>query len=37
MQVAYGRAMVYTRYSEESRRDLRKAKGLINTVTTRPG
>ena len=32
MQAAYGRAMVYTRYYDEPRRDLRKAKGLINTA-----
>jgi len=32
MQSAYGRAMVYTRYYEEDRRDLRKAKGLVNTA-----
>jgi len=32
MQSAYGRAMVYTRYYEPERRDLRKAKGLINTA-----
>jgi tetratricopeptide (TPR) repeat protein len=32
MQAAYGRAMVYTRYYEEERRDLRKAKALVNTA-----
>ena len=32
MQCAYGRAMVYTRYYDEARRDLRKAKGLVNTA-----
>jgi tetratricopeptide (TPR) repeat protein len=37
MQSAYGRAMVYTRYYEEARRDLRKAKGLINTAVVLAG
>lgn len=32
MQSAYGRAMVYTRYYEQDRRDLHKAKGLVNTA-----
>ena len=32
MQSAYGRAMVYTRYYEQARRDLNKAKGLVNTA-----
>jgi tetratricopeptide (TPR) repeat protein len=37
MQSAYGRAMVYTRYYEEDRRDLRKAKGLVNTAIALAG
>jgi tetratricopeptide (TPR) repeat protein len=37
MQSAYGRAMVYTRYYDEDRRDLRKAKGLINTAVVLAG
>jgi tetratricopeptide (TPR) repeat protein len=37
MQSAYGRAMVYTRYFDEDRRDLRKAKGLINTAIALAG
>ena len=37
MQSAYGRAMVYTRYYEEARRDLRRAKGLINTAVVLAG
>ncbi len=37
MQSAYGRAMVYTRYYEEARRDLRKAKGLVNTAVALAG
>ena len=37
MQSAYGRAMVYTRYYDEDRRDLRKAKGLINTAVALAG
>jgi tetratricopeptide (TPR) repeat protein len=37
MQSAYGRAMVYTRYYEEERRDLRKAKGLVNTAVALAG
>lgn len=37
MQSAYGRAMVFTRYYEEDRRDLRKAKGLINTAVVLAG
>ncbi|MCW2540331.1 MAG: hypothetical protein JWN95_2056 [Frankiales bacterium] len=37
MQSAYGRAMIYTRYYDEPRRDLRKAKGLINTAVALAG
>jgi tetratricopeptide (TPR) repeat protein len=37
MQAAYGRAMVYTRYYDQARRDLRKAKGLINTAVALAG
>jgi tetratricopeptide (TPR) repeat protein len=37
MQSAYGRAMVYTRYYDEPRRDLRRAKGLINTAVVLAG
>jgi tetratricopeptide (TPR) repeat protein len=37
MQAAYGRAMVYTRYFDESRRDLVKAKGLVNTAIALAG
>ena len=37
MQSAYGRAMVYTRYYDEARRDLRKAKGLVNTAIALAG
>jgi len=37
MQSAYGRAMVYTRYYEEARRDLRRAKGLVNTAVALAG
>jgi len=37
MQSAYGRAMVYTRYYDEARRDLRRAKGLVNTAVVLAG
>ncbi len=37
MQSAYGRAMVYTRYYDPARRDLRKAKGLVNTAVVLAG
>ncbi len=37
MQSAYGRAMVYARYYDEARRDLRRAKGLINTAVVLAG
>jgi tetratricopeptide (TPR) repeat protein len=37
MQSAYGRAMVFTRYYDEARRDLRRAKGLINTAVVLAG
>ncbi len=37
MQSAYGRAMVYARYYDEARRDLRRAKGLVNTAVALAG
>jgi tetratricopeptide (TPR) repeat protein len=37
MQSAYGRAMVYTRYYEEDRRDLRKARSWVNTAIVLTG
>ncbi|MEV4510804.1 tetratricopeptide repeat protein [Dactylosporangium sp. NPDC049525] len=34
MQAAYGRAMLYTRYFDEARRDLRKASAWVNTAVS---